>query len=245
MAAPLPGLLQQHLALRLGQWPPSGQLVVTTAPSRTRPGWDGSVLPVLGVASPAGTVVSVPPAVLEAAQRLAAEGGLSGLEGGLGRLLGAPGARIHEAIFRWCEAPAAVPDAGVWLPCDDPRLPAWLRPYGPEALVGLVDGRYACGVGIARHDTFAHELVVRTSEEYRGRGLARGLVAQAARAVADRGALPTAVYRAENTASARICTSLGFADLGWRTLMMLTASPTAAGGHRPQGRASPPKVDVG
>ena len=115
--------LERHLASWLGAWPPTEELVVTTAPGRTEPGWDGRVREVLGVASPEGTVVSVAPEALEAARALAARGGLDGLRTGLGPLVGRAGATLHDAVFRWSEAPAQLPPAGEWLPWDDPRVP--------------------------------------------------------------------------------------------------------------------------
>jgi len=210
--------LDRHLATWLGQWPPTGELTVATAPGRIEPGWNGSVHPVIGVATPSGAVLSVPPEALEEARRLAAEGGLESLRTRLGPLVGQPGRRIGSGVFRWSEAAADLPDGGTWIPADDPRLPEWLRPFGGPALVALTDGRYAAGVGIKRHDPDGSELAVGTDEAFRGRGLARRLVAQAARRVIADGAVPTYLHDPANLASAKVAEAAGFPDLGWRVL---------------------------
>jgi len=85
---------------------------------------------------------------------------------------------------------------GIWLPVTDPLVPPWLRPFGSEALVvldtdGAADGRYLAGVGLKRHDAHVHEIAVGTDDTARGRGLARHLVAQAARSLLARGIVPT------------------------------------------------------
>jgi GNAT superfamily N-acetyltransferase len=214
-------LLDLHLARWLGQWPPTAEVVVATAPSRVEPGWDGRVQPVVGVASPDGTVVSVPPQVVEEAQLVAASDGFEALAAGLGPLLGRPGQRLQGGVFRWADAPPSpdlLPDAGVWLPFDDPRVPDWLHPFGGEVLVALVDGTYAAGVGVKRHDEFGHELAVGTDERFRGLGLARRLVAQAARRVIADGRVPTYLHDPSNVASAKVADAAGFPDQGWKIL---------------------------
>ena len=50
----------------------------------------------------------------------------------------------------------------------------------------------------------------------RGRGLARRLVAQAARRVLEEGAVPTYLHETANVASARVADAAGFPDRGWR-----------------------------
>jgi predicted GNAT family acetyltransferase len=60
-------------------------------------------------------------------------------------------------------------------------------------------------------------LAVGTVPEARGRGLARRLVAQAARRVLDEGAVPTYRHDFDNVASARVAEAAGFPDRGWRS----------------------------
>jgi GNAT superfamily N-acetyltransferase len=120
--------------------------------------------------------------------------------------------------FRWSTSPTPGPDEGVWLPADAPRVPVWLRPFGGEVLVAFDGSGYAAGVGIKRHDRYGHELAVVTAERARGRGLARRLVAQAARRVLAEGALPTYLHAPGNEASARVARAAGFPDRGWQVV---------------------------
>ena len=57
-----------------------------------------------------------------------------------------------------------------------------------------------------------------TEEAAQGRGLARGLVAQAARRVIERGAVPTYLHADANVRSAKVAVAAGFPDVGWRIL---------------------------
>ena len=54
--------LHTHLRHWLGHWPAApGEVVVVGSPFRVGPGWDGRTRPFIGVASPEGVVLSVPP----------------------------------------------------------------------------------------------------------------------------------------------------------------------------------------
>ena len=79
-------------------------------------------------------------------------------------------------------------------------------------------GEYIAGVGIKVHDEFGHELAVVTEDAAQGKGLARRLVAQAARRVIERGAVPTYLHADSNVRSAKVAVAAGFPDLGWRIL---------------------------
>jgi GNAT superfamily N-acetyltransferase len=215
--------LQRHLGQWLGGWPPSVGLSVTTAPSRTAPGWDGAVHPIVGVACPEqGAVLSVPPEVVEAVAAVASdldELREASADGRLGEALGQPGARLFEGVFRWSEAPTPLEDAGEWVPVDDRRVPPWLLPFGGEVLMAFDEaGDYVAGVGIKVHDEYGQELAVVTEEGAREKGLARRLVAQAARKVLERGAVPTYLHADSNVASAKVAVAAGFPDRGWRIL---------------------------
>ena len=221
MALPVADRLTAHLRTWLGAWPPVRPLTVTTAPSRTQPGWDGAVHAVVGVAAPDGAVLSVPPDRVDAVAAVASD--LDGLRSSgeeLGEALGWPGARLFDGVFRWTEAPAELDDAGAWVPVDDDRVPPWLKPFGGEVLMAFDDatGAYVAGVGIKVHDEFGHELAVVTEEAAQGRGLARRLVAQAARRVLERGAVPTYLHADANVRSAKVAVAAGFPDRGWRIL---------------------------
>jgi GNAT superfamily N-acetyltransferase len=215
--------LGAHLTDWLGAWPPAGPLTVVGHPGRARPGWDGQVHDVLGVSTADGAVLSVRPELAEPARGAATS--WAGLAEGLPTALGRPEARGFYGTFRFSTAPTDLPDAGEWLPTDDPRLPDWLRPFAPHVLVHLHNGRYAAGVGLKRHNQFGLELAVGTDERYRGRGLAARLVAQAARHVLAAGGVPIYLHDPANTASARTASAAGFPDLGWQVFALAT-TPT-------------------
>jgi GNAT superfamily N-acetyltransferase len=208
----------EHLRTWVGAWPPERRLQVVANPRRVLPAWDGRIAPVVGVVTADGdAVIGVPPDVAEAAGREAADGTLSGLLATLPRLIGRRGV-AGRGVFRWSTSPADLPDAGVWVPYDDPRVPEWLRPFGGEVLVVLDGDRYVAGVGLKRHDDAGREIAVGTEEAARGRGLARRLVAQAARHVLADGAVPTYLHAPDNIASAKAADAAGFPDRGWSVI---------------------------
>ncbi|MGN9841938.1 GNAT family N-acetyltransferase [Nonomuraea sp. H19] len=202
--------LNDHLRHWLGAWPPREKLHVVGSELRTLPGWDGHVLPALGVGGPEGAVLSVPPPHVArvAAARSPQE---------VPALVGYGERSWFQAVYRWTTSPAPLEDAGEWLPATAPRVPEWLHPFGGEVLVAVDPGtgEHLAGVGIKRHDAYGHELSVVTAPAARGRGLARRLVAQAARRVLDEGAVPTYMHAVTNAASAAVATAAGFPELGW------------------------------
>ena len=221
---PVEDRLTAHLRRWLGTWPASGDVTVTTSRARVEPGWDGTVAPVVGVATPDSAVLSVPPERVAAVTDAVTGQGLDGLraasdDGRLAEALGRPGARLFEGVFRWSTAPAPLEDVGEWVRVDDRRVPPWLLPFGGEVLMAFDPrGEYVAGVGIKRHDEHGQELAVVTEEAAEGRGLARRLVAQAARRVLDRGAVPTYLHADANVRSAKVADASGFPDRGWRIL---------------------------
>lgn len=222
MALPVEQRLPAHLRTWLGAWPSAGGLTVTTAPTRTAPGWDGAVHPIVGVACPDGAVLSVPPELVGAVAAVAQD--LDGLraaseDGTLAAALDSPGSRLFEGVFRWSEDPSPLEDVGEWVSVEDRRVPPWLLPFGGEVLMAFGDaGDYVAGVGIKVHDEHGQELAVVTEEGAREKGLARRLVAQAARRVLERGAVPTYLHADANVRSAKVAVAAGFPDLGWRIL---------------------------
>jgi GNAT superfamily N-acetyltransferase len=214
--------LERHLGTWLGRWPARQPIDVVGSASRERPGWDGRVARVVGVRSPEGGVLSVPrhdePAVMAAVSTV---DGWDDLLARVPWLLGADGARVYSGIFRWCEQPVALPDAGVWVDPALAWLPDWLRPFGSVLVARDPDtGEYLAGVGLKHHDAYGQEIAVGTSTRAQGRGLARALVAQAARRVLDEGAVPTYQHDPANVASARVAEAAGFPDRGWRSAGM-------------------------
>ncbi|MFG1679290.1 GNAT family N-acetyltransferase [Nonomuraea sp. NPDC049269] len=226
--------LAEHLARWLGSWPPRRELDIVGEPGRALPGWDGRFHPVLGVATPERGVLSVPPEHADpVARRYAGVGTLTALGPRLPEMVGYPKRGWFTAVYRWTADPAVLPEPGAWVSAADPEVPEWLRVFGGDVLVArdVETGAHLAGVGVKRHDVYGHELAVVTVPEVRGRGLARGLIAQAARRVLDEGAIPTYMHALDNHASAAVATGAGFADRGW-TSYGLTEETTVA---RPPG----------
>jgi GNAT superfamily N-acetyltransferase len=212
--------LRRHLASYLGRWPAESRFDVVGSLQRTRPGWDGLVAAVVGVRTPTTGVLSVPPDAAEAVRAKADHRDWTALAAELPSLVGMAQTRTYVGAYRWCEQPSPLPDAGVWVPPDSPGMPEWLFPFGSDVLVALDPdtGAYLAGVGLKRHDEWGIELAVGTEPEVRGRGLARRLVAQAARRVIDEGGIPTYQHAPDNVASARVADAAGFPDLGWTSI---------------------------
>jgi GNAT superfamily N-acetyltransferase len=160
----------------------------------------------------------------DAAARVPGPLELEELLAALPELLGSPG-RAYRGVYRWSTAPTPGPDDGVWLPVTDPRVPSWLHPFGGEVLVALDDDRYVAGVGIKNHDRYGREIAVGTAESARGRGIARRLVAQAARRILAEGSVPTYLHDPRNVASAKVADAAGFPDRGWQVVGFFEVPP--------------------
>lgn len=217
--------LVAHLRIWLGEWPPAPDrpVTITTSPLRSRPGWDGRVRPVAGVATPDGAVLSVPAEHHADVVSLGAT--LDEIAPGLPEAVGRPDWRYHSGIFRWCEAPIPQDRPGVWVPTDDPRVPTWLAPFNGDVLVALDGDVVVAGVGRKLHDRYGHELAVVTEEGHRGQGWATRLVSQAAERVLADGAVPIYLHGPGNEASARTADACGFPDRGWRILGLFASTP--------------------
>ena len=204
--------LHRHLEAWLGDWPPMpGRLVVVGSDCRDRVGWDGLMHPVIAVLSPRGGVVSVSSPVVGEVRKRLADVDHTDAAGIAKRLDGAWG------LFRFSTAPTDTADVGEWVPPEDPRVPEWLQPFNDDVLIVWDDdGRYGAGVGRKKHDRWGHELSVGTDPSLQGRGMARLLVATAARQVLADGAIPTYLHVPTNYASAKVADAAGFPDLGWR-----------------------------
>jgi len=214
--------LARHLRSWLGAWPPTGAVTLVGSPRRLQPGWDGAVRPFAGVATPEGAVLSVPAARLEAVRAGGTD--LDDVLDGLPEALGVPGAVVGRGVFRYAVAPPDIAAVGDWVPADDPRVPAWLRPFGGQVLMVLEEGRYVAGLGIKRHDELGREVAVATEEAWRGRGLARALVARASACILRAGGVPIYLHGRGNAASARVADAAGFGDRGWSILGLPVAT---------------------
>lgn len=169
-------------------------------------------------------MLSVPPQHVDEVRAAGAD--IATVGAALPSIIGRPDARFGRGVFRWCHELLDLEDPqAVWIPPDDERVPPWLGMFNGDVLVHLgEDGRYGAGVGRKRHDDWGQELSVATEEHLRGRGLARRLVAQAARRVADEGAVATYLHAVSNTASAHVAEASGFPDTGWWILGLPVAS---------------------
>lgn len=213
--------LTRHLETWVGAWPPPpGAVRVVGHPGRLEPTWDGSIRPFLGVGDTRGAVLSVPPGLEEVVAELIP--GLDALDradlgDALGHVLGVGPARLGRGVFRWAaRVDPDLEDLGVWFPEQVDGLPEWLAPFNGPRLVAFGDaGEPLAGVGIKIHDRFGYELAVVTEEPGRGRGLARRLVATAARWILAQGAVPTYLHAPTNVASAHVAAAVGIPDLGW------------------------------
>jgi uncharacterized protein (DUF1501 family) len=98
----------------------------------------------------------------------------------------------------------------------DPRLPPWvLGHFTGEAWVVLGDhGEVLSTAVLKRYDDRLREISVGTAEAARGRGLARSVVAAAARAVLAEGRAVLYNHDPDNHASARVAESVGLHEFG-------------------------------
>jgi len=207
--------LRDFLVAYLGDWPDKDRLAVVGSPVRLTPGWDGQVRDIVGVADGEAGVLSVPPDS-EAAVRDVVRT-WEDVRKELPKAVGRPRARVFSGTFRWTTKPADLADAGEWVHYEDPRVPAWLKPFGGEILMAFDDaGVYAAGVGIKRHNPYGMEISVGTEEAHRGKGLASRLVAQAARRILSAGAVPIYLHDPANVGSDRTALRAGFPDEGWK-----------------------------
>jgi GNAT superfamily N-acetyltransferase len=207
----------RHLSHRLGAWPPEGGLQIVASELRGDPEWDGVVRPVLGLETPMGVVISVPPTVLPEVQRLAGAG-VEDLSLRIGSVFGRE-ETFGYGVFRYLDHLVDLEELGEWVETDDARLPGWLRPFnGGVLIVCDEENRYMAGVGLKRHDEFGSEIAVGTEPEFRGRGLARRLVATAARHLLAAGSTATYEHVIGNEASGAVASAAGFSDRGWRSI---------------------------
>ncbi len=210
--------LADFLVDYLGAWPGDPGLTVIGAEVRLRPGWDGRLRDVVGVSSPQTAVISVPPEAAELVRESVRS--WEEAEEALPETLGRPDSKVYYGAFRWTFKPSDLPDAGEWIPVSDPLVPPWLHPFGGRALIAIIEGKYAAGVGIKQHNASGLEISVGTEPEHRGKGLATGLVAQAARWILAQGAVPIYLHDQANVASDRTADAAGFPDEGWQILGM-------------------------
>lgn len=171
-----------------------------------------------GVGNGVGTVIAVPPDAVAAVSSVLS-GGMErdGLGNEIGAILDVGPASFGAGVFRTAsQVNEDIEDVGQWFEQQEDGLPAWLAPFnGPRLVAFDDDGTPVAGVGIKVHDRIGHELAVVTEEAAQGHGLARRLVATAARRVLANGGVPTYLHAPSNLASARVAEAVGFSDEGW------------------------------
>jgi GNAT superfamily N-acetyltransferase len=223
--------LTRFLDSRLGTWPPTSSFVLNPCDLRDQPGWDGQLRPWVGIEAPHGTVLSYSERMFPDAANLdpvAVEDELMQSDAyvTIPRLFGRPDMHFGRAVFRYVDQPADLGDIGEWVPRNDPRIPEWLTPFSGDVLVAWDDnGTYAAGVGLKRHNELGSEIAVGTEPHHRGKGLAKRLVAQAARAVLAEGAIPMYLHGDHNAASGRVADGAGFPDRGWHIIELRAGGP--------------------
>ena len=211
-------LLTLHLRSWVGAWPPpSPGIHVVGDPTRLEPTWDSSIRKLQGVGDTRATVLAVPPETVGfVTDAIDHDLGRAGLGDELGEILGVGPAAFGHGVFRTTDrVDPTIDDLGEWFEDQTPDLPEWLAPFNGPRLVAFDGGRPIAGVGIKVHDRYGRELSVVTDDAARGRGIARRLVATAARRVLAEGAVPTYLHAPDNTASARVADAVGFPDRGW------------------------------
>jgi GNAT superfamily N-acetyltransferase len=101
------------------------------------------------------------------------------------------------------------------LDAGDPRLPKWVHGhFVGEAWVVLDGGEVVSTAVLKRYDDRLREISVGTAPGARGRGLARSVVAAAARSVLAEGRAVLYNHAVDNDASARVAESVGLHELG-------------------------------
>jgi GNAT superfamily N-acetyltransferase len=163
-------------------------------------------------------MIAVPPNAVDAVtQALAAGLERADLGNELGEVLGVGPAAFGAGVFRTTTTiDPDLTDLGVWFDHQTDDLPEWLAPFNGRRLVAFDDDGAVLGsVGIKVHDEFGQEISVVTEEAARGTGIARRLVATAARRILADGSVPTYLHAPDNVASALVAEAVGFADRGW------------------------------
>ena len=221
-----PQLLVDHLSNWLGLWPSTSQgITVVGSLRRVEPGWDGDIRDVMGVTSPTGGVLSVPPSAAPAIAQIVQGNSvqedldlLNEQHHTVAKALGRDG-KFGAGYFRWSLNHIPGEDVGEWVATEDHRVPEWLKPFNDEVLIAWDDdGNYGAGVGLKKHDAWGFEISVGTEETLRGRGIARRLVATATREIIRQGRVATYLHAADNFASGKVAEAAGFPDRGWKVL---------------------------
>ena len=171
-------------------------------------------LPVRAFARHGGAVLAVAPEDAEVLRRHLT--GPASLPGALEQTA----VELHGHLFSGVARTGVAippPEAEVTvLDATDPRLPDWvLGHFTGEAWVVLdEDGGVLSTAVLKRYDDRVREISVGTAERARGRGLARSVVAAAARAVLAEGRAVLYNHAPDNHASAKVAEAVGLHEFG-------------------------------
>lgn len=218
--------ITRYLTEQLGLWPPTEPFHAIAHPPIGHPRWDGSAWLMFGVETPRGTVLAYDPTACAAIAQTDRWQLIDELESAdaylrIPELFGLPDAHFGRFVIRYPASFPDLPQIGSWVPHDDPRLPEWLTAFPDDVLVVWnADGAYAAGVGLKKHSALGVEIAVGTEPQHRGQGLARTLVAQAARTIWEAGAVPLYDHGDHNAASAHVAEAAGFPDRGWHGIRL-------------------------
>jgi len=170
--------------------------------------------------------------------------GPAGVVPGLQAVAAAAGGHFFSGVAR---TGVAIPPPAVEvtvLDAADPRLPDWvIGHFSGEAWVVLGDdGEVLSTAVLKRYDDRLREISVGTAEAARGKGLAKAVVAAAARAVLAEGRAVLYNHEPGNHASARVAEAVGLQELARYHAVVADDGPAgrvnvSAQGSRPTGQA--------
>jgi RimJ/RimL family protein N-acetyltransferase len=183
-----------------------GALTITEVP--------GAALPVRTFERAGGVVVAVAPEHAELVRRELVGPGTYRL--GLDTVARWLAAKVFTGVARTGTDIAEPQVPVIMIDATDERLPAWVHGhFTGEAWVVLDEDQNVLSTAVLkRYDNRLREIAVGTSEAARGRGLARSVVAAAARAVLAEGRAVLYNHDEDNYASARVAEAVGLRELG-------------------------------
>jgi RimJ/RimL family protein N-acetyltransferase len=203
--------------------------VTLCAPAlRAGPRWMGWIIPFTCLAldrvTPGAGIISITPTYYHDLKRALGDGALHLLSSDSSGLR--PFARVHFpqgttrvdrvlqcAVDDFRPAPTIFPIQQ--LPENDPQM-GWFRMHfdGPIFVARDDYGSIAAWAAIKCKSDDVWEMAVVTEARYRNRGLARSVVGQATTLTFDAGKTPLYLHDITNSASAKVCASLGYQHYG-------------------------------
>jgi RimJ/RimL family protein N-acetyltransferase len=189
---------------------------------RARPGWGGYITPIYAISTPLGGVVSCRADLVGAVRRdvsLPPSGRPLG-DREFSRLRAisqraVPYAYCLTGDILYVDRTSFKPVAGTaqQLARSDPRGAELRRRFDGEIfVVSGLRGEIAAWSAVKLKSDEVWEIAVVTEAAYRGRGLAKRVVAASTAYILDHGRVPLYVHVRANVASARVCRALGYSE---------------------------------